>query len=263
MFKLRETPSFKMSFVASSFTVLVFFMTWYFSTIGSPENRMVSPAVIGSPSEVVNSFHSLWFDRALTRNVVISLQRLLEGFGLAALVGVPLGILCGAWPLLNSAMAPISVFLRNVPMSAILPLTLLWFGIGEEGKVMFIFMACVCFVMFDTVRSVSEVNEQYVQAARTLGASDLQILFKVLIPNAMPNIFGSLRLLFGLAFGYIVLAELVNLSGGVGSLILVSQRQGPRDHVYLILVVIAILAYLIDCVLCSIQSYLFPYRVQK
>jgi ABC-type nitrate/sulfonate/bicarbonate transport system permease component len=263
MFKLRERPSPQMSLIAGSFTMAIFFVVWYLFTLGNPEERWVSPSIIGSPSEVFGSFPSLWFDRALTRNVFISLQRLLEGFGLAAIIGVPLGIICGTWLLVNAAFAPLTVFLRNVPMSAILPLTLLWFGIGEEGKIMFIFMACVSFVMFDTVRAITDVNEQYVQAARTLGASDMQILFKVLIPNALPSIVDSLRLLFGIAFGYIVLAELVNLSGGVGSLIIVSQRRGPRDHVYLILAVIAVIAYVIDCILRYVQNYLFPYRAQK
>lgn len=247
---------------AGCMTVLILLSIWGLATMGKPENRLVSPVVIGSPWEVAASFHSLWFDRALTRNLFVSLTRLVEGFGLAIVIGVPLGIVCGTWPVFNAMMSPISVFLRNVPMSAMLPLTLLWFGLGEEQKVAFIFMACVSFITFDVVRAIWEVNEQYVQSARTLGASDIQILFKVLVPNAMPSIFGSLRLLFGIAFGYIVLAELVNQAGGVGDLILTSQRIGPRDHVYLIMIVIAMVAYGIDRLLCKIQSYLFPYLSQ-
>src|SRR5262249_47404610 len=162
-----------------------------------------------------------------------SLGRVMKGFGLAALIGVPLGVICGTWPIINAFVAPVSVFGRNVPISALVPLTLVWFGIGETQKYMFIFVACVMFVVFDAARAIASVDEKYVQTALTLGASKSQIVFKVLVPLALPDIFGSLRLLFGLAFGYIILAELVGKDGGVGELISESERLGPRQHVYL------------------------------
>ncbi|HEY3323593.1 MAG TPA: ABC transporter permease [Planctomycetota bacterium] len=259
-FKLREQPSLLTRFVAGVLCVALVLGVWSFLTAGKPEERILPRGVIDSPRETFSTFGSLWFDRELTRNMALSVWRLLQGFGLAALVGVPLGVLCGTWPRINAFFAPISVFGRNVPVSALVPLTLVWFGIGELQKIMFIFIACVMFIVFDSARAIASVREQYVQTALTLGAKKSQVVLKVLVPLALPDIVGSLRLLFGLAFGYIILAELIGQEGGVGNLISDSQRIGPREHVYLILFTITIVAYGIDRLLFKFQHFIFPYR---
>lgn len=259
-FKLREQPSVMARMIAGSVCLLLLLALWTFLTAGKPEERILKRGIMDSPSETFGTFQTLWFDRALTRNMFVSLERLLKGFGLAALVGVPLGVVCGTWPLINAFVAPVSVFGRNVPISALVPLTLVWFGIGERQKFMFIFVASVMFVVFDAARAISSVDERYVQTALTLGASKTQVVFKVLVPLALPDIFGSLRLLFGLAFGYIILAELVGQEGGVGALISDSQRIGPKEHIYLILFSITLVAYGIDRLLFTTQRWLFPYR---
>jgi NitT/TauT family transport system permease protein len=207
----------------------------------------------------VGQIKSLWFDAALTRSVGWSLERIFMGFGLAALIGIPLGILAGCFRSVESVLRPITVFLRNIPIAALIPLTLVWFGLGEPQKVFFIFIACVGFVVFDTATAVMEVDERYVQTAYTLGASPYQAIYKVLIPLALPAIVNSLRLLFGLAFGYIVLAELIDAKFGLGYIIQVAQRRGPREHIYLVLFVITIIAFAFDRLLFRLQKKLFPY----
>jgi len=261
--KLRRETSLVGRFVAAGLFLALLFGAWTALTLGAPEMRVISPAVLGSPSEIFGSFSTLWFDRALTRNMIASLWRVLQGFGLSAAIGVPVGVICGAWPKVGAFIAPLSVFGRNVPISSLVPLTLVWFGIDELQKVMFIFVATVMFVVFDSARAVASVDERYVQTALTLGAKPVQVLFKVLVPLALPDIFGSLRLLFGLAFGYIILAEMVNSTSGVGALILTSQRQGPMAHVYLLLVAITLVAYGIDRLLLVVQGWLFPYREER
>lgn len=258
--RLRAEPTALGRLLAGVACIGLLVAVWTLVTWGQVEERIVSPAVIGSPAEILGSFKSLWFDRALTRNLAASIWRVIQGFGLAALVGVPLGIACGAWPKFGAFVAPISIFGRNVPISALVPLTLLWFGIEELQKVMFLFLACVMFVVFDSARAIASVDERYVNTALTLGARPHQVLFKVLVPLALPDIFGSARLLFGLAFGYIILAEMVNQTSGIGALILTSQRRGPMEHVYLALVAITLVAYGIDRLLLFAQRRLFPYR---
>lgn len=263
LFKLRQAPSLANRLIAGASCLGLLLIVWAILTAGEPEERIISPAVMNSPGETMASFGTLWFDRALSRNIITSLWRVMQGFGLAALIGIPIGIACGTWPFINAFLAPITVFGRNIPMSAMVPLTLLWFGIDETQKIMFIFVACVAFVVFDSARAISSIHEKYVQTALTLGASNMQILTKVLIPLAMPGIVGSLRLLFGLAFGYIILAEMVNMTGGLGDLILTSQRQGPREHVYIVLVAISLVAYGLDRMLLVLENKLFPYRGQS
>jgi NitT/TauT family transport system permease protein len=236
---------------------------WWFATRGEAEARMISPAILGSPAEVFGSFKTLWFDRALTRNTGASLWRVLQGYGLALLVGVPLGVLAGCFRRIGAFLAPITVFGCNVPVVALVPLTVLWFGSDEKQKVMFIFIACVAFVISDATRTIRDVDDKYLDTAYTLGASRTQVIFKVLVPLALPDLFNSMRLLFGLAFGYIIVAEMVNMTSGLGALILSAQRIGPRNHVYLILLVIALVAYLLDRLLYWVGTMLFPYRYRS
>ncbi|HKI17150.1 MAG TPA: ABC transporter permease subunit [Isosphaeraceae bacterium] len=241
-----------------------FLALWWYVTRGIPEERIIPPSKgLSSPAETFGSFHSLWFDRALTRNLLTTLRRLGLGFGLAALVGVPLGVLCGCFPRVQAFFLPPILFGRNIPVAALIPLTFSLFSIGELQKVMFIFIACVAFIIWDTARALEEVGSEYIDTAYTLGASTWQTIGKVLLPLALPSVFNSLRLLFGLAFGYIMLAEVVKFgdeAGGLGDLINISQRRGPREHVLLILLIIPIVALLIDRLLFLIQAELFPYR---
>ena len=237
---------------------------WWFLTRGAPEERIIPPSKgLSSPAETFASFPSLWFDRALTRNLLTTLRRLSLGFGLGALVGVPLGVLCGCFPRMQAFFMPMTLFGRNIPVAALIPLTFSLFGIGEFQKVMFIFIACVAFIVWDTTRAIEEIGSRYIDTAYTLGAGTWQTIGKVLLPLALPSVFNSLRLIFGLAFGYIMLAEVVKFggeTGGLGDLINVSQRRGPREHVLLILLIIPVVALVIDRLFFLVQAELFPYR---
>ena len=174
---------------------------------------------------------------------------------------MPLGIVAGSWRVVEAAGAPLALFGRNLPVAALIPLTILWFGIDEAQKTMFIFIACVPFVYSDAVAAVASVPERYVETAQTLGATSSQIVRKVLVALALPDIYNSLRHLFGLAFGYIMLAELINAQHGLGYLLMTSQRRGLSEHIILILIIIGLLAYGIDRLLFFFQRGLFPYRV--
>jgi NitT/TauT family transport system permease protein len=242
-------------------TVALLILLWWLATRGAtPETRFISPVILPSPAEVIRSFPSLWYERSLLASIIATLRRVLIGFGLAALVGVPLGIIAGSWRMLDAAAMPVAVFGRNVPVAALIPLTILWFGIEETQKVMFIFIACVPFIYSDAVRSITSVPERYVETALTLGAKPLQVVWKVLVALALPDIFKSLRSLFGMAFGYIMLAELINAEHGLGYLLSTSQRRGLSEHIILILLVIGALAFGIDRFLLWMQRGLFPYR---
>ena len=237
--------------------------SWWMLTRGPAEERVVSPVMLPSPAETFDTFRTLWFDRELTRNTITTLKRVVLGFALAVAVGVPLGVLAGCFSRIQALLAPLIIFGRNIPLAALIPLTFFMFGIGELQKTMFIFFACVAFIIADAARSIKDVGMRYIDTAYTLGANRRHVVLKVLVPLAMPSIFNSLRLLFGLAFGYIMLAELIKFGdevGGLGQLILISQRRGPREHIYLIVLIIPVIALVIDRIFFWMQRELFPYR---
>jgi len=261
LFALRLPPSPMTQRLVGAGAVAVIVGVWWFATSGvGSEQRLISPVLLPSPMEVIRSFPSLLKERALLESIAATLRRVLSGFLLAAAIGVPLGIIAGSWRVFEAAGAPIALFGRNLPVAALIPLTILWFGIDETQKVMFIFIACVPFVYSDAVTSITTVPDRYVETAQTLGASRFQIVTKVLVPLALPDIYNSLRHLFGLAFGYIMLAELINAEHGLGYLLMASQRRGLSEHIILILLIIGLLAYGIDRVLFFFQRGLFPYR---
>jgi ABC-type nitrate/sulfonate/bicarbonate transport system permease component len=261
LFDLRVSPSPLAGRFLGVGAVALILAIWFLATRGpTPEQRFVSPVILPSPLEVARSFNALWNERALGASIVATLRRVLIGFGLAIAVGVPLGIAAGSWRVFESAARPIVLFARNIPVAALIPLTILWFGIEETQKVMFIFIATVPFVYSDAVRAITSVPDRYVETAATLGASQRQMIAKVLVPLALPDIFKGLRSLFGLAFGYIMLAELINAEHGLGYLLSTSQRRGLSEHIILILIVIGGLAWGIDRFLGWVQRGLFPYR---
>src|SRR5262249_3291300 len=127
----------------------------------------------------------------------------------------------------------------------------------------FIFLACVAFIIADTAGAIADISSSYVDTAYTLGANKRQIILKVLFPLALPAIFNSMRLLFGLAFGYIMLAEMIKFggeSGGLGDIINVSEKRGNHEHILLVIMIIPLVALALDRLFFWIQQELFPHR---
>jgi taurine transport system permease protein len=256
---LRADPPTVIATVLGITFIALLFALWWVVTHGPPVERIISPSKLPSPAEVFGSF-PLLMKRDIGDSIADTLQRVAIGVSLAAIVGVSAGVFAGAHRGVGAAVAPLVIFLRSVPMGAMIPITLLLFGDEEKQKTMFIFLAIVPFVFSDTVKAISIVPERYVETAQTLGASRFQIIRKVLVPLALPDIITSLRFQFGLALGYIMLVEEINAEHGLGKLIMVSQKQGPYEHVYLLLFVIALIAFTIDLVLRTVQRGVFPWR---
>lgn len=255
---LRAEPPALIGKLLGAACVALLFGVWWYVTRGAAVERIISPAKMPSPHEVWHALSTLP-DGALVDGIIASLWRVGKGFALAALVGVTLGVFAGSFRAIAAFVQPIVIFGRSVPISALIPVTLLFFGIGEKQKMMFIFFATAPFVFTDTVRTIALVPERYIETAQTLGASRFQIITKVLFPLALPDIVTSLRFLFGLAFGYIALTETINIHAGLGFLINNSEKFGQSIS-YLMLFVITLLAFTFDWVLRTLQRQLFYYR---
>jgi len=256
---LRADPPTHISAALGVALIILIFGLWFLVTRGAPTDRIISPSKLPSPGEVFGSFSRL-MDRDLITSIIDTLVRVFKGVGLAALIGIAVGVAAASHRGVGAAMAPLVIFLRSVPMGALIPLTLLLFADGEKQKWMFIFLAIVPFVFSDTVKAISIVPERYVETAQTLGASRWQIISKVLVPLALPDIITSLRFQLGLALGYIMLVEAINTPRGIGTLLMGSERQGLYEHIYLLLFVIALIAFTLDLVLRTLQRGMFAWR---
>jgi ABC-type nitrate/sulfonate/bicarbonate transport system permease component len=243
--------------------VALLLLAWMAVTTGVAEERVISPTILPSPAEVLASFPQLWFERELTRNIGVSFLRVVEGFALALAVSFPLGVLMGAFTKVKAAFTPLTVFSAYLPIPTLVPLTLSLFGTGELQKVVFLAVAFTIYLLPLFVAAVDAVDDTYLKTAYTLGASEGQAVSRVLLPISWPDIWQAMRLGFGVGWSYILLAEMVDMGRGLGGIILSSQRRGPREHIYLVLVFIVVVAFLTDRAWAVVGRWLFPYREAK
>jgi NitT/TauT family transport system permease protein len=259
--RIRESVPLWMQWALGSIPILTVIGLWWLITSGAtPESRWISPTILPSPMEVVRSFPSLWFDRALTRNLSVSFFRVLSGFAVGVAIVFPLGLAMGAFTKVKATFHPLSTFSAYLPIPALVPLTLSLFGTGEKQKIAFLAMAFSIYLLPLIVEAVDSVDDVYLKTAYTLGATKLQAVTKVLLGVSWSQIYQSLRLGFGIGWSYIILAEMVDIGRGLGGIIIISQRRGPREHIYLVLLVIVAVAFLTDRLWALIGKRLFPYR---
>lgn len=255
---------------AAAFCLILCTGIWWYSTHGDGETRLLGYNQLPSMKETAEYFPNMWDsaspERHLVYNTLVSLKRVILGFSMALAVGIPLGVLAGCFALVRGFLSPLLLFGRNIPVAALTALVFALFGTGELQKVMFIFIACAAFIVSDTVTAVQDVGQRYVETALTLGASRRHILFKVLVPLAMPAVFNSLRILFGLAFGYIMLVEIVQEgdgAGGLGYMLNIARRRSRPEIMVIIVLTIPLIAWLIDQILYLIQCRLFRWKYSQ
>jgi NitT/TauT family transport system permease protein len=228
------------------------------------ETRVFAPVILPSPSEVFASLPQLWTTRSLPKNILYSFLRVGVGFLTAFVVMFPLALLMGTFSNIKALFSPLMLFSGYLPIPALVPLTMCLFGTDETQKIMFLAMGFAIYILPMFVKAIDDVDNVYLQTAYTLGATKYQILNKILLPIAMPSLFDAMRLGFGVGWGYIILAEMVDMgSFGVGSLISTSQRRGPREDIYLVLIAIVVMAFITDKIWEKCGQKLFPYRNEK
>jgi len=262
--RIREPIATWQAWLLGLLPVAVLLLVWLAATAGAtPEVRLISPTILPSPSEVVASFPQLWFERELTRNLGVSFLRVIEGFALAVGFAFPLGVLMGSFTKVKAAFTPLTVFGAYLPIPTLVPLTLSLFGTAELQKVVFLALAFAIYLLPLFVAAVDSVDDTYLKTAYTLGASRSQAVSRVLLPISWPDIYQAMRLGFGEGWSYILLAEMVDMGRGLGGIILSSQRRGPREHIYLVLIFIVAVAFLTDRLWQVVGRFLFPYREEK
>jgi NitT/TauT family transport system permease protein len=260
-FRIREEVPDWMAVLLGVIPILLLLGVWFAVTWSPlPEERIISPTILPSPIEVVRSFPSLWFDRALMRNLLISFARVIGGFAIAVAISFPLGLYMGSFSKVKAAFTPLTVFGAYLPIPTLVPLTMSLFGTDETQKLLFLALAFTIYIVPLIVAAVDGVEDAYLKTAYTLGANRMQAVSKVLLPMAWPDIFRALRLGFGVGWSYILLAEMVDIGKGLGGLIITSQRRGPREHIYLVLLTIVLVAFLTDKIWSAVGRRLFPYR---
>ncbi len=196
----------------------------------------------------------------LAEHLGYSLFRVIVGFVLGALVGIPLGYAMGLSNWFRGWFDPIVEFMRPVPPLALIPLVIIWAGIGESGKIILLFLAALWIMAIAARSGVSGVRISKVHAAYSLGASKWQIMRHVIIPNSLPEIFTGARVAMGVCWGTVVAAELVAAEKGAGMMIMVASKFQSTDIVLMGIILIGIIGFTIDMLMRQAEKWLVPWK---
>jgi len=237
---------------------------WWFITRGAVGERMVQPLILPSPLEVLGSFAPLHLEQGLVRSALTSWLRVTSGFLLAAIVAVPLGVYMATFPSIAAFFRPLALAGAYVPIVVFIPLSLTWFGTGETQKVGFLFIGCFVALLPMVIKDIADVPAAFLDVAVTKGASQWQLVRHVLFPVAQSSIWEHLRGVYGVGWGWIIMAEVyVRPEYGLGALIGVSERRSHTDAIFAVIIVIVLIAIACDQLWRLGGDLLFPYRKQR
>jgi len=225
-------------------------------------SRRIQPLFLPSPRLTLQAVAELWDDGTLMASIGASLARIFVGWSLGLVIGIPLGIVMGYFPLVRRLLDPYVEFFRFIPPIAFVTLAVIWLGPGEASKVALILYTTIFIVMLNTIAGVLSVSELRLRAAATLGAGRRQTLLTVIFPSTVPYMVTGARLAMGNSFLTIVSAEIVAAQVGLGSLIWTSRNYGKTEWVFVGIIALGILGYLCDHVVrFLVQRLLKRYAV--
>jgi NitT/TauT family transport system permease protein len=224
-----------------SFFVL-FVAVWAFATLGG----YVSKTFLADPITMVRSGYDLLVNQGFIKDIGMTVWRVVGGFILAAVIALPLGVAMGTYKNIEAFFEPFVSFARYLPASAFIPLLILWVGIGEAQKLAVIFIGSFFQLVLMIAVTVGNTRRDLVEAAYTLGCSDSTLVRRVLIPGAAPQIAETLRMVLGWAWTYVIVAELIGSSSGIGHMITDSQSLLATDQIIFGIIVIGLIGLLSD-----------------
>ncbi|HEU4924035.1 MAG TPA: ABC transporter permease [Burkholderiales bacterium] len=242
--------------LGAAFFVL-FFAAWALATFGG----YVSPTFLADPATMVREGWNLLVQHGFIKDILITIWRVFGGFLLAAAIGIPLGMAMGAYKPIEAFFEPFISFSRYLPASAFIPLLILWAGTGEAQKLAVIFVGSFFQIVLMVTVTVGNARRDLVEAAYTLGASDRAIVTRVLLPAAAPEIAEISRLVLGWAWTYVIVAELIGASSGIGHMIMDSQALLNTGQIIFGIVVIGIIGLASDFLFKALNRRLFPWSL--
>lgn len=242
-------------------SILVFLVIWQLVV-----DFTKAGMVLAGPVETLYTFFiSIWKPigtHTIEGHILWSLSRVLTGFALGSLAGIVLGILMGWFKVVSAVFRPIFEILRPIPPIAWIPLSIVWFGLGEASKYFLIFYSAFCAVTMNAYSGVRTVDPELMGAARMLGANNRQVFFSIVLPSCVPQIFAGLQIAVGTSWATVVAAKMVRSSEGVGWVIVKGQDSNSTVQILVGIVAIGIIGYVLAIVMRAIEARLCRWSVR-
>lgn len=207
-------------------------------------NGWISRIFMASPSQIYKELIYTLQQDQLWPHLSISLQEVVVGYVISAIVGVGIGVLFVSFPLFEKLFDPFVAAIMAVPKTAIMPLLIVWFGIGFKSKVILVVLFCVFIILYNTVTGAKQARIEHMKVAYVFQANRMQIVFKVLLPSALPSIFNGLRVTAATAITGVVFAEMAAAKNGLGFLLNESQIVLNTPRLYLVIIIVTVLSVL-------------------
>jgi NitT/TauT family transport system permease protein len=218
-----------------------------------------SPIFLPSPTAVLAAGWQLWIEGNLLPDILASTGRVLGGFLVAAAIGIPLGIAMGTFHSMEGLFGPLVGTVRYMPVNAFVPLIMIWVGLGEDAKVIMIFLGIVLYNTIMIADAVKFIPDELLNVAYTLGASRFHVLFKVILPATLPSVLDTLRVNIAGAWNFLIFAELIAAQNGLGFRIIQSQRYLKTDKVLFCILVIGLIGLLTDFIFKRLAIAVTPW----
>jgi NitT/TauT family transport system permease protein len=234
---------------------VVFFAVWAIATFGG----FVQKTFLADPVSMFQSGWVLLTEHGFAKDIGMTVWRVVGGFVIAAALALPLGVAMGAYKPVEAFFEPFVSFARYLPASAFIPLLILWAGIGEAQKLAVIFIGSFFSLVLMISVAVGNTRRDLVEAAYTLGSSDASLVRRVLVPGAAPEIAEILRTVLGWAWTYVIVAELIGASSGIGHMITDSQALLATDQIIFGIIVIGVIGLVSDFAFKWVNKRLYPW----
>ena len=223
---------------------------------------LVRPIFLPSPGSVIQQILKLAGDGTLLTDLEASLYRIVVGFLIATGLAIPVGVLLGTYKIWEAAVEPLVDFVRYMPVVAFVPLSILWTGTGDAQKFLIIFIGTFFQQVLMVMDNVRRVPSDFIGLGRTLGLPDRKILIRIVVPSALPGIWDTLRISLGWAWTWLVLAELVAATSGLGYRITVSQRYFQTNTIIGYILLLGVLGLITDQAMKALEPWIFRYNTR-
>ncbi len=223
-------------------------------------NRINNTLLLPYFPETVNAFFTAWVDPKIMSNLALTLRRVFTGFIYAFIIGIPIGLLMGYSKTAMQAISPILNSVRQVPIMAWVPLSIIWFGLGDGPTVFLIAMSAVFPLAINTIAGVQGIDPNYYNAARSMGASLPNIIRDIVVPGALPSILTGCRLAMGFGWMSVICAEFIATSAGFGFLMVEAQVRLETAQLYALMVMSGLVGFFIDKGFLIVEKNLTAWR---
>lgn len=220
----------------------------------------VKTSVLPTPAGVLDAAASLWKKGILFADITASLGRIVKGFLLGSTIGIVIGSLIGIFPLFDKFTKVFVAVFRPVPIISLIPIFILWLGIGEESKVAVIAIGTFWATLINTMDGIKHVDRKLIELAKILGKKKWETIRYIIVPYALPTIFTGLRVAIMASIGYVITAEMIAASEGVGYRIMYARNMAQPGIMFVGIIEIGIFGLVVDMLMLHLQKRLFSYR---